>query len=82
MFNTPKLADQDDLIGEPLVQRDDDKEATVARRLEVYHAMTKPLVQYYSAWAASNELHAPHYAKIAGVGTLEQIRDKVFAARG
>ncbi len=78
-FNAPKQADRDDLTGEPLVQRDDDKEATVAKRLAVYHAMTKPLVQYYSAWAASNEPHAPRYIKIAGVGTVEQIRDKVFA---
>jgi len=80
MFNAPKVAGQDDPTGEPLVQREDDKEATVAKRLEVYHAMTKPLVQYYSAWAASNEPHAPRYVKIAGVGSLEQIRDKIFAA--
>jgi adenylate kinase len=80
LFNPPKAAGKDDATGEELVQRDDDKEATVKKRLEVYHSQTKPLVAYYSDWARSGAAGAPRYVKIAGVGSMESIRDRIFAA--
>jgi adenylate kinase len=80
LFNPPKAAGKDDATGEELVQRDDDKEATVKKRLEVYHSQTKPLVAYYSDWARSGAVGAPRYVKIAGVGSMESIRDRIFAA--
>ena len=80
IFNPPKTEDRDDVTGEPLIQRDDDKEETVRKRLEVYHAQTEPLIEYYSKWAASGVKGAPRYAKIAGVGSVENIRDNIFAA--
>jgi len=79
-FNPPTHEGRDDISGEQLIQRDDDKEETVKKRLEIYHSQTKPLVDYYSDWAASGVPGAPKYVKIAGVGTVEQIRDHVFAA--
>ena len=80
MFNPPKRSGKDDLTGEELVQREDDKEATVKNRLDVYHSQTKPLVTYYSNWAKSGLPGAPKYVKIAGVGSMESIRDRIFAA--
>ena len=80
VFNPPKVAGRDDVTGEELIQRDDDKEATIRKRLEVYHSQTKPLVAYYSKWAASGTPGAPKYAKVAGVGSMESIRDRIFAA--
>jgi adenylate kinase len=80
IFNPPRLEGKDDITGEPLVQRDDDKEETVKKRLEIYHDQTKPLVAYYSKWAANGEKGAPKYVKIAGVGSVENIRDNIFAA--
>ncbi|HVY07877.1 MAG TPA: adenylate kinase [Burkholderiales bacterium] len=80
VFNPPKVAGKDDVTGEDLVQRDDDKEATVQKRLEVYHSQTKPLVAYYSDWAKSGKPGAPKYVKVAGVGSMESIRDRIFAA--
>ena len=79
-FNPPKVDGQDDVTGEPLIQRDDDKEETVRKRLEVYHQQTEPLIDYYSACSASGGKGAPHYIKIAGIGTVEEIRDLIFAA--
>jgi len=79
-FNPPKVPDKDDVTGEGLVQRDDDKEATVKNRLEVYHSQTKPLVAYYSNWAKSGVPGAPKYVKVAGVGSMESIRDRIFAS--
>ena len=79
-FHPPKVAGQDDLTGEPLIQRDDDREETVRKRLEVYRAQTRPLVDYYGRWAASGEAGAPRYRKISGLGALEEIRRRVFAA--
>ncbi len=79
-FNPPKVNGQDDVTGEPLIQRDDDKEETVRKRLEVYHEQTEPLVGYYSKWSAQNRNDAPRYVKIAGIGTVEEIRDLIFAA--
>jgi adenylate kinase len=82
VFNPPKAAGKDDLTGEDLIQRDDDKEETVKKRLDVYHAQTEPLVQYYSGWAKRAEAGAPKYVKIAGVGKVEQIRDAIFKGLG
>jgi adenylate kinase len=79
-FNPPKVAGKDDVTGEDLVQREDDKEATVRKRLEVYQAQTRPLVDYYSAWAAGGDPHAPRYRRIAGTGSVEQITERAFAA--
>ena len=82
VFNPPKVAGKDDATGEDLIQRDDDKEETVKKRLDVYHAQTEPLVAYYSKWAASGAPHSPKYVKVAGVGSVEDIRDRIFAALG
>jgi adenylate kinase len=80
VFNPPKVADKDDVTGEDLVQRPDDVEDTVVKRLNVYHEQTKPLVEYYTAWAQSGDKKAPKVAHVPGVGSVEAIRDKVFAA--
>ena len=82
VFNPPKVAGKDDLTGEDLIQRDDDHEDTVKKRLDIYHAQTEPLVKYYSDWAARGEPGAPRYVKVAGVGGVESIRDKIFSALG
>jgi adenylate kinase len=79
-FNPPKVRDRDDLTGEPLVQRDDDREETVRKRLEVYRAQTRPLVDYYSGWAASGDARAPRFRRISGVGRVEEIQSRVAAA--
>lgn len=79
LFNPPKEPGKDDLTGEPLIQRDDDREETVKKRLDVYHAQTEPLVAYYSRWAATGDAKAPRYLKVAGIGKVEEIRDKIFA---
>jgi len=79
-FNPPRIAGKDDLTGEPLVQRDDDREETVRKRLEVYQQQTRPLVGYYSKWAAQGDARAPKYRKISGVGSVADIRERVFAA--
>lgn len=79
-FNPPKVAGLDDATGEPLVQREDDSEATVKKRLEVYHAQTRPLVDYYAGWAASGDANAPRYRKIDGSGSVEEITARALAA--
>jgi adenylate kinase len=79
-FNPPKVAGKDDVTGEDLIQRDDDKEDTVKKRLGVYHDQTELLVDYYNKWAVSGRPGAPKYRKILGVGPVETIRDKAFAA--
>lgn len=79
-FNPPKVAGKDDVTGEELIQRDDDREETVKKRLEVYHGQTKLLVSYYNDWATSGKPGAPKYRKIAGVGPVDVIRDSAFAA--
>ena len=79
-FNPPKSPGKDDLSGEDLIQRDDDKEETVKKRLDVYHEQTKPLIGYYSDWAKSGAPDAPKYVCIQGVGMMEEIRDEIFAA--
>jgi adenylate kinase len=80
VFNPPRTPDRDDLTGEPLVQRDDDKAATVRKRLEVYRNQTRPLVDYYAAWAATGDPRAPKYRRVSGMGTVEEIRARCFAA--
>lgn len=82
VFNPPKVAGKDDATGEDLIQRDDDKEETVRKRLDVYHSQTKPLVEFYSKWAAAGDPKAPKYRKIAGVGPLDSIKAALFAALG
>jgi adenylate kinase len=79
-FNPPKLQGIDDVSGEPLIQRDDDKEDTVRKRLQVYQSQTRPLVDYYSRWSASGAAGAPRYARISGTGTVEEITARVMAA--
>jgi len=79
-FNAPKVTGKDDVTGELLIQRDDDREETVKKRLEVYRAQTRPLIDYYGRWAASGEPGAPRYRRISGLGTVEEIRRRVFAA--
>lgn len=82
IFNPPKVAGKDDVTGEDLIQRDDDKEETVKKRLDVYHAQTEPLVKYYSDWAASGAAGAPKCVKVSGIGKVDGIRDGIFAALG
>ncbi len=79
-FNPPKVAGHDDLTGEPLIQRADDDEATVRKRIANYHSQTKPLVNYYLEWAASGDPRAPRYVNVYGRGTVDHIRDKIVAA--
>ncbi|HHP7233114.1 MAG TPA: adenylate kinase [Desulfobacterales bacterium] len=79
VFNPPKEEGKDDVTGEPLIQRDDDKEETVRKRLEVYHNQTEPLVEYYKKWEASGDSAAPQYIRIEGVGKVDGIRDQIFA---
>ncbi len=79
-FNPPKVAGKDDETGEPLIQRDDDSEATVSKRLNVYKSQTRPLVAYYAEWAATGDAQAPRYACIAGLGTVDEITARVMAA--
>ncbi len=79
-FNPPKVANVDDVTGEPLVQRDDDKEDTVKNRLAVYSAQTRPLVDYYSNWAKNDSTAAPKYRAISGTGGVDEITARAFAA--
>jgi adenylate kinase len=79
-FNPPKVDGLDDVTGEPLVQRDDDQEETVKKRLAVYHNQTEVLLGYYNKWAQSGLPGAPKYRKISGVGPVEQVREAAFAA--
>lgn len=77
-FNPPSTADIDDVTGEPLIQRDDDKEDTVRSRLEVYHQQTQPLISYYSRRAQSSDADAPRYVRVGGTGGVTEIRDRIF----
>jgi adenylate kinase len=79
-FNPPKVEGKDDVTGEPLVQRDDDKEETVKKRLEVYSSQTRPLVNYYSNWAQQDPAAAPKYRAISGTGSVENITASAFEA--
>lgn len=79
-YNPPRVPDRDDVTGEPLVQRDDDRVETVNKRLAIYHAQTEPLVAYYAQWAASGDPAAPKYRKVDGTGTVEATRAACLAA--
>ena len=79
-FNPPKVAGRDDVTGEELIQRVDDLEETVLKRLEVYARQTRPLVEYYERWAASGEPGAPIYRRISGMGNVEDISERALAA--
>jgi adenylate kinase len=81
-FNPPKVPGKDDATGEDLVQRPDDSEETVRNRLAVYHKQTEPLIGYYAKWAASGDEHAPRHHRIDGLGTVDAVRDRIFAALG
>lgn len=80
VFNPPKVEGQDDVTGEPLVQRDDDREEVVRKRLDVYHSQTRPLVEYYSGWAQRSEPGAPKYRAISGVGPVDEVKQRAFDA--
>jgi adenylate kinase len=79
-FNPPKVEGRDDATGEPLIQRDDDREETVRKRLEVYRAQTRPLVEYYGKWSASGDAKAPRCRKISGIGSVEDVKSRAIAA--
>ncbi len=79
-FNPPKVQGQDDVTGEPLIQRDDDKEETVKKRLEVYAAQTRPLVDYYANWAQADPQSAPRYRAISGMGSVDEITARALQA--
>ena len=81
-FNPPKVDGKDDVTGEPLIQRDDDKEETVKKRLHVYQSQTRPLVAYYAKWSASGDAMAPRCARISGTGSVEEITARVTGALG
>ena len=81
-FNPPKVEGVDDVTGEPLIQRDDDKDETVKKRLEVYSAQTRPLVDYYSKWAETDPAAAPRYRAISGIGSVEEITTRALEALG
>ena len=80
LFNPPKVEGRDDVTGEPLIQRDDDKEETVKKRLEVYSAQTRPLVDYYSGWAKADPANAPKYRAISGTGSVDEITARALQA--
>ncbi|MGL4573463.1 MAG: adenylate kinase [Burkholderiaceae bacterium] len=79
-YNPPKVAGKDDVTGEDLVQRDDDREETVKKRLQVYHDQTEVLLGYYGAWAKNGLPGAPKYRKVGGIGAVEEIKARVFEA--
>ncbi|NBS96718.1 MAG: adenylate kinase [Betaproteobacteria bacterium] len=78
VFNPPKYPDHDDDTGEPLIQREDDREETVRKRLHVYHSQTRPLVDYYANWGKQGQIGAPRLRTISGVGSVEEIRRRIF----
>ena len=80
IYNPPKQEGIDDVTGEELVQREDDKEETVKKRLSIYHEQTEPLIEYYQTYSQSDEPSAPKYVKIEGVGSVEDIRECIFSA--
>lgn len=78
VYNPPKVDGKDDVTGEPLVQRDDDREETVKSRLKVYHEQTAPLIDYYNGWSQDGKAEAPAYVKVNGIGDVDDIRDQIF----
>jgi adenylate kinase len=81
-FSPPRVEGKDDVTGEDLIQRDDDREEIVRKRLDVYHSQTRPLVHYYAQWAAQGDAMAPRYVRVPGIGSVEAIRDAIFKALG
>jgi len=79
-FNPPKTANRDDETDDTLIQREDDKEATVRRRLNVYHTLTQPLIEFYSNWSGSADSHSPKFVQVNGIGKVEDIRDQILDA--
>ncbi|MFM7123199.1 MAG: adenylate kinase [Fluviibacter sp.] len=79
-YNPPKVAGKDDVTGEDLIQRDDDKEETVRHRLDIYHSQTKPLVTFYTNWKNAGDANAPKVEKVAGVGSVDEITSRVLGA--
>ncbi|HSH40587.1 MAG TPA: adenylate kinase [Arenicellales bacterium] len=79
-FNPPRDDNLDDVTGEPLIQRDDDREETVRKRLEVYHDQTAPLIDYYSSWSRTGESGAPKYVRIDGIGDVEEVKERILSA--
>jgi len=79
-FNPPKVQGKDDVTGDELIQRDDDREETVKNRLAVYHAQTEPLVAYYNDWAATGDSRAPRYRKVNGLASVDAVRDASIGA--
>lgn len=79
-FNPPNVPDHDDVTGEPLIQRDDDREETVRKRLEVYHEQTEPLIEYYREWSAAGDSDAPAYIEIDGMRSVDVVKSEVIAA--
>ncbi|PXX90270.1 adenylate kinase [Marinobacter vulgaris] len=77
-YDPPKTEGKDDVTGEPLVQREDDQEETVRKRLEIYHEQTAPLINYYQEWAKKDPASAPKYVRVEGVGGLDDIRDQIL----
>lgn len=82
IYNPPKIEGKDDVTGETLVQRQDDQETTVRKRLQVYHSQTAPLIDYYQEWAQSEPESAPRYAKVPGIGSLDEIRQRIVSQLG
>jgi adenylate kinase len=80
VFNPPKVPGKDDVTGEDLVQRPDDKEETVRQRIATYHAQTEPVIGYYSKWSASGDSAAPRYVRVRGTGTVDECRDRLLSA--
>jgi adenylate kinase len=78
-YNPPKVEGRDDVTGEPLIQRDDDQEETVRKRLQIYQDQTRPLIEYYARWAASGDAAAPRCARVSGTGSVEEIAARVMA---
>jgi adenylate kinase len=79
-FNPPRVPGKDDATGDDLIQRDDDREETVTKRLEIYHAQTRPLVDYYAKWAAEGDARAPKYRKVNGFADVDVVREACLAA--
>ena len=82
VFNPPKVEGRDDVTGEALVQREDDRAETVRRRLEIYHEQTKPLIAYYNSWFSTGDANAPKFVRIEGLGSVDQIKQAICAALG
>lgn len=79
IYNPPKIPNKDDVTGEPLIQRDDDKEETVRKRLAIYHQQTKPLLDYYQKWEATTDADAPHLLAVSGEGKMNEVRDQILS---